>query len=196
MSTSNEVSSIIANAISTIPATSPVVINNELAAQLAEAKAENDRLKAAAISNELAAQLAAAKAENDRLKAAKNQATTKLATPTVSTTSAPPANQSAADTKLLAIVEQFKSPARTDGKPAGSLAVKIHAYFHACGIPESRVREILESAVSRKVVSRMTIPTKKGTRMMIYFDYRVKPSFASGPSITDAEKTAMAVFTA
>ena len=121
------------------------------------------------------------KTENDKLKAA---------APVVV---APAPVKPNADAMLLSIIAKFKSPARDDGKVAGTFAVKVHSYFHAAGIPETRVREIIESACKRNVISRMTVPVKTGGRMMLYFDAKERPNNVDTRQVvSDAEKTAMA----
>jgi hypothetical protein len=143
-------------------------------------------------------EIARLKAENACLTAAK-LATQKQPQPVANTPvapkthiAAPPASATtpAADAKLLDIIAKFKSAPRADGKPSGALAVKVHSYLHQCGVVETRVREIVESAVSRNVLSRMTIPTSKGTRMMMYFDARERPNGQAWGSKIDPSEAA------
>jgi len=95
-----------------------------------------------------------------------------------------------ADLKLLAIVERFVTPAdKTKAKIPGTFAVKVHSYLKSAGIPEEKVREICQSAIDRKVLSCMSIPTKNGPRMMIYFDYRKRP-VDMGKNSATAEESA------
>jgi hypothetical protein len=61
------------------------------------------------------------------------------------------AKQTAQDAKLLEIIKKFQP------QVPGALAVDVHEYFHACGLPEDRVRQIIESAVSRNIITRVTI---------------------------------------
>lgn len=132
----------------------------------------------------LAAEIARLKAENAKLVAKK---TGKPATPQTAQTAAntavtpPPANTagfSPADAKILEVIAKFKSPARSDGKVPGTFAVKVHGYLHACGVPEERVRVLIEDATKRNVISRMSIPVKGGAkRMMLYFDARERTSY-------------------
>lgn len=139
-------------------------------------------------------ELAKLKAENEVLKA---KAATKPAasTPAPQTKPAPIAPPTAnADAKLLEILAKFKAAPRADGKVSGTLAVKVHGFLHACGVPEPKVREIIESAVQRKVISRMSIPTKKGTRMMLYFDARERPNYDTTLVAPEVKSSVAAAF--
>jgi hypothetical protein len=131
--------------------------------------------------------LAQLKAENAKLK---GNGSSKIAAAPIA---APPASATTAkaDAKLLEIVHKFVSPSDKvkAGVVPGTFAVKVHGYFHACGVPEDRVREIIDSACKRNVISRMTIPTKNG-RMMMYFDAAERPN-VDRVSVPAAEKAAL-----
>jgi hypothetical protein len=131
-----------------------------------------------------------------RLKAEREQILSSQAAPKPAATPAPslavPQDYSAADRKLLEILAQFRSPARADGKVSGTFAVKVHSYFHSCGISEEKTREIVAAARKRNVISTMTVPTKNGNRMMLYFDARERPNFGTGEVVPASEKAAMA----
>jgi hypothetical protein len=59
------------------------------------------------------------------------------------------AKQAARDAKLLEIIRKL---ARTDRK--GTLAVNVHQYFDACGISDDTTRQVIESAISRNIITR------------------------------------------
>jgi hypothetical protein len=73
------------------------------------------------------------------------------------------------DATILNILEETKGPQRPDGRPSGSLAVKVHSYLHACGIPKDQTRNIIDSAIQRGVIERMVVRTKGGKYMALYF---------------------------
>ena len=108
-----------------------------------------------------------------------------------------PTTLTANDLKLLAIIESFKGKPRADGKPSGSLAVKVHGYLHSCGVPEPAVRALIDDAAKRLVISKMAVPIGKGPRaggkFMLYFDYKARP-VAARVQVADSE--ALAVRTA
>jgi hypothetical protein len=73
-----------------------------------------------------------------------------------------------ADAKLLEIIRQFKPPTSADGTTPGTPAAKVHDYLHACGVPEDRVSQAIDSAVNRKIITRVTGPgTANG---VLYFE--------------------------
>lgn len=98
------------------------------------------------------------------------------------------------DRIILDLIHQFKSKDREDGKTPGTFAVKIHGYLHLAGVPEVTVRSAVESASKRGLITRMSIPTKHGNRMMLLFDAREKkPYEINDKNLPSAEvKTAIA----
>lgn len=95
----------------------------------------------------------------------------------------------ASDKMLLSIVKKFQGQPRKDGKPTGTFAVKVHSYFHSAGYDESTVSGIVKDAINRRVISNMTVPTKNGNRMMLYFAYTDRP--VDRVVISDTERQAL-----
>ena len=95
----------------------------------------------------------------------------------------------AADAKLLEVIKQYKSdPSKIKpGVIPGTYAVKVHSWFHARGIPETRVREVIAGAVKRNVISKLKIDTQRGG-MMLYFDARERPNYARAVRIAPGVK--------
>ncbi len=140
----------------------------------------------------LAAEIERLKAENAAIVAGKTAPKTADPAKTPAPSLPAPADYSTADRKLLEVIAKFRSPARADGKVAGTFAVKVHSYFHACGIDELKTREIVQAAEKRGVISKMSIPTKTGNRMMLYFDARERKAAEFGTKVSSEEKSSMA----
>ena len=91
-----------------------------------------------------------------------------------------PAGATAADKAILDLIHQFKA---TDpkylkpGRPTGTFAVKVHGFLHAAGIPEDTIRAAVAAAEDRKMISKLAIPVKNGSKnMMLLFDARERPA--------------------
>ncbi len=149
-------------------------------------------IQKAMMQDALAAEIARLRAENAAIAAGKTAPKTADPAKTPAPSLAPPADYSTADRKLLEVIAKFRSPARADGKVAGTFAVKVHSYFHACGIDELKTREIVQAAEKRGVISKMSIPTKTGNRMMLYFDARERKAAEFGTKVSSEEKSSMA----
>src|ERR1022692_3032221 len=149
--------------------------NAELAAELARLKAENEKLRA------LAAELARLRAENEKLRATQGRSATAAAprpTPIAAASAlvgSYPTGANPKDRVLLDCIHKLKV---TDPKCAstnlclGTLAVDVHKYIHAAGIPEQAVVDAVESAAKRCIIIRRSVQVTGGTSMMLYFDSR------------------------
>lgn len=161
--------------------------SDQIKAAIADAVVANSTTPAITVES-LAAQLESLAKRNamleEMVQLQKNLSAAKPAAPATPQQTAPVSTTPAAEVKpradydalLLKTIAKFKGSPRTDGKPSGALAVKVHAYLHACGWPEldeankTGLRSYVESATKRNVISRMSVPTKNGSRMMLYFD--------------------------
>lgn len=104
-----------------------------------------------------------------------------------------PSTFTKADIMLLKLIDKFKtSPDKIKaGVVPGTYAVKVHSYLHAAGIPEATIREAIDSAFKRNVISKLAIPTRTGKNMMLYFDARLRPNTTiERDAISAAEKAA------
>lgn len=159
----------------------------------------------------LQAELARLQAENAKLQAAKSGKPAPPNAPNPPATPSPvtgtlagtyPESANSVDRILLDMIHKFKT---TDakfiaklkpGQVPGTFAVKVHGYLKSAGVGDQQVRDAVESAAKRGIISRMSIPTARGQRMMLYFDARERKPFefsSNGPSATE-KASIMAAF--